>query len=113
MKLALLSTDARYEATGAVPPTVLGTMNSGKGFSPGFSIKGEAREGRPAYLDFQATTPQDPRVLDAMLPFMIGKYGNPHSKTHTYGWETENAVEEAREEIAKMIGASAKDARSV
>lgn len=52
--------------------------------------------GRPIYLDAQATTPTDPRVLDAMLPYMTNQYGNPHSKTHAYGWETEKAVEEAR-----------------
>ena len=76
---------------------------------PGFSIKGEALEGRAAYLDFQATTPMDPRVLDAMLPYMTELYGNPHSRTHVYGWETEHAVEEARENIAKLIGATSKE----
>ena len=53
-------------------------------------------DARPIYLDMQATTPTDPRVLDAMLPFMTNQYGNPHSKTHAYGWETESAVEEGR-----------------
>ncbi|KAF2669791.1 putative tRNA splicing protein [Microthyrium microscopicum] len=81
--------------------------------SPSAAILGEASimdEGkRPIYLDMQATTPVDPRVLDAMLPFMTGSYGNPHSKTHAYGWETEKAVEEAREHIARLIGADAKD----
>jgi len=70
---------------------------------------GQSITGRPAYLDFQATTPQDPRVLDAMLPYMMTKFGNPHSKTHSYGWQTEAAVEQAREHIAKLIGASAKE----
>jgi cysteine desulfurase len=51
----------------------------------------------------------DPRVLDAMLPYMTGLYGNPHSRTHAYGWETEKAVEEAREHIAALIGADAKE----
>ncbi|KAK1023685.1 cysteine desulfurase, partial [Friedmanniomyces endolithicus] len=46
---------------------------------------------RPIYLDMQATTPTDPRVLDAMLPFFTGLYGNPHSRTHAYGWETDEA----------------------
>ncbi|KAM0287496.1 hypothetical protein ACHAQH_000450 [Verticillium albo-atrum] len=64
---------------------------------------------RPIYLDMQATTPVDPRVLDAMLPFYTGIYGNPHSKTHAYGWESESAVEEAREHIAKLIGADSKE----
>ncbi|OCL15125.1 cysteine desulfurase [Glonium stellatum] len=64
---------------------------------------------RPIYLDMQATTPMDPRVLDAMLPFMTGLYGNPHSRTHAYGWETEKAVEQAREHLAELIGADPKE----
>lgn len=64
---------------------------------------------RPIYLDMQATTPTDPRVLDAMLPFLTGMYGNPHSRTHAYGWETEKASEQAREHIAKLIGADSKE----
>ncbi|KAF1815239.1 cysteine desulfurase [Eremomyces bilateralis CBS 781.70] len=64
---------------------------------------------RPIYLDMQATTPTDPRVLDAMLPFMTGLYGNPHSRTHAYGWETEKAIEKAREHIAALIGADPKE----
>jgi cysteine desulfurase len=57
----------------------------------------------------QATTPVDPRVLDAMLPYMTGLFGNPHSRTHAYGWETEKAVEDAREHIANLIGADPKE----
>ncbi|KAF2452925.1 pyridoxal phosphate-dependent transferase [Lineolata rhizophorae] len=64
---------------------------------------------RPIYLDAQATTPLDPRVLDAMLPFYTGLYGNPHSRTHAYGWETEKAVEQARKHIADLIGADSKE----
>ena len=64
---------------------------------------------RPIYLDMQATTPTDPRVLDAMLPFFTGLYGNPHSRTHAYGWETDSAVERARAHIANLIGADAKE----
>ncbi len=64
---------------------------------------------RPIYLDMQATTPLDPRVLDSMLPFFTGLYGNPHSRTHAYGWETDKAVEQAREHIAALIGADAKE----
>lgn len=64
---------------------------------------------RPIYLDMQATTPTDPRVLDAMLPFFTGLYGNPHSRTHAYGWETDSAVEQARKHIADLIGADPKE----
>lgn len=65
--------------------------------------------GRPLYLDAQATTPLDPRVLDAMLPFLTNFWGNPHSRTHAYGWETERAVEIARKHIADIIGADPKE----
>ncbi|KAI1273506.1 cysteine desulfurase [Xylaria sp. FL0933] len=64
---------------------------------------------RPIYLDMQATTPVDPRVLDAMLPFYVGVYGNPHSRTHAYGWESEKAVEDARQHVANLIGADPKE----
>ncbi|KAJ2454270.1 cysteine desulfurase [Coemansia sp. RSA 2336] len=63
----------------------------------------------PIYLDAQATTPLDPRVLDAMMPFMTENYGNPHSRTHKYGWETEKAVDLAREQVASLIGAHPKE----
>ena len=59
-------------------------------------------EKRPLYLDAQATTPIDPRVLDAMLPYMTNMYGNPHSRTHAFGWESEKAVENAREVIFSL-----------
>lgn len=61
------------------------------------------------YLDMQATTPLDYRVLDAMMPFMTNKFGNPHSRTHSYGWETEEAVEIARTSIANLINADPKE----
>lgn len=64
---------------------------------------------RPIYLDAQATTPTDPRVLDAMLPFLTGLYGNPHSRTHAYGWESEKATDQARDHVAKLIGADPKE----
>ncbi|XP_063684948.1 cysteine desulfurase-like [Bolinopsis microptera] len=66
-------------------------------------------DGRPIYLDIQATTPVDPRVLDAMLPYQMGAYGNPHSRTHAYGWESEEGVEIAREQVAQLIGANPKE----
>lgn len=64
---------------------------------------------RPIYLDSQATTPMDPRVLDRMLPYMTELYGNPHSRTHSYGWKSEEAVEKARKQVATLIGASPKE----
>jgi cysteine desulfurase len=51
----------------------------------------------------QATTPTDPRVLDAMMPYLTQQYGNPHSRTHAYGWEAEKAVEKARK-VCKLTG---------
>uniref|UniRef100_A0A1J3F7M6 cysteine desulfurase n=1 Tax=Noccaea caerulescens TaxID=107243 RepID=A0A1J3F7M6_NOCCA len=72
-------------------------------------MKGVRISGRPLYLDMQATTPLDPRVFDAMNASSIYDYGNPHSRTHLYGWEAENAVEVARIQVAKLIGASPKE----
>lgn len=51
----------------------------------------------------------DPRVLDRMLPFLTEQFGNPHSRTHAYGWEAEGAVDEARQHVADLVGAGAKD----
>lgn len=56
------------------------------------------------HVHAQSTTPVDPRVLDAMLPFYTQQFGNPHSRTHAYGWETEQAVEQARE-VGALRGA--------
>ncbi|XP_025076471.1 cysteine desulfurase, mitochondrial-like [Pomacea canaliculata] len=64
---------------------------------------------RPLYMDAQATTPLDPRVLDRMLPYMVTYYGNPHSRTHAYGWESEAAVELARKHVADLIKADPKE----
>jgi cysteine desulfurase len=60
---------------------------------------------RPIYLDHHATTPLDPRVLDAMLPFYREEYGNPASVSHAYGWTAAAAVDDARERIAGLLGA--------
>lgn len=74
-----------------------------------YSIKDEVLDGRPLYLDAQATTSMDPRVLDAMMPYMTAYYGNPHSRTHAYGWESEGAMEKARSQVANLIGADPKE----
>lgn len=95
-------------------------------------MKGSSLRGKPLYLDMQArgaagagsagvaphaltraahqaTTPVDPRVLDAMMPYFVEQYGNPHSRTHLYGWQSEEAVERARRSVADLIGADAKE----
>lgn len=63
----------------------------------------------PIYLDYQATTPTDERVVAAMLPWFTQKFGNPHSRDHRHGWVAEEAVEDARGKIAALIGATAKE----
>lgn len=74
-----------------------------------FDIRDMQLPGRSVYMDVGATTPLDFRVLDKMLPFMTDSFGNPHSSSHHYGWDSSKACELARKEIADLIGAEPKE----
>ncbi len=63
----------------------------------------------PIYLDYSATTPVDPRVAEKMIPYLVEKFGNPASRSHSFGWEADEAVENARAEVAKLVNADAKE----
>eukprot|EP01031_Cornospumella_fuschlensis_P045909 gene45909-56186_t len=63
----------------------------------------------PIYLDYGATTPCDPRVVDAMIPWLREHFGNPASRSHAWGWEAEEAVEKARVQVAELIGADPRE----
>ena len=64
---------------------------------------------QPIYLDYSATTPVDPRVAAKMIPYLTEMYGNPASRSHSYGWTAEDAVEAAREEVAKLVNCDSKE----
>jgi len=64
---------------------------------------------KPIYLDYSATTPVDPRVAAKMIPYLTEQFGNPASRSHAFGWESEKAVEEAREEVARLVNCDAKE----
>lgn len=99
-----MARDQRYASAAEIPASLLQPHAESE-----FSIRGRFKAGRAAYLDMSATTPMDPRVLDAMLPYMIGSYGNPHSRTHSFGWEAEKVVETARGQVADLIAADPKE----
>ncbi|MEO5363460.1 MAG: IscS subfamily cysteine desulfurase [Magnetococcus sp. DMHC-8] len=63
----------------------------------------------PIYMDYQATTPMDPRVLEEMLPWFVEKFGNPASRSHAFGWEADQAVEKARGQVARLLGADSRE----
>ena len=63
----------------------------------------------PIYLDYSATTPVDPRVVDALLPYLKEDFGNPASRSHSFGWRAEEAVEKAREQVAALVGCDPKE----
>lgn len=72
-------------------------------------VVNNAEDSLPIYLDYSATTPVDPRVAAKMIPYITEHYGNPASRSHPYGWTAEKAVENAREEVAKLVGADPRE----
>ncbi|MDO9219844.1 MAG: aminotransferase class V-fold PLP-dependent enzyme, partial [Thiobacillus sp.] len=63
----------------------------------------------PIYLDYSATTPIDPRVAEIMIPYLTEKFGNPASRSHAFGWDADQAVERAREEVAGLVNCDPKE----
>lgn len=72
-------------------------------------MQSDITPGRPVYMDYSATTPVDPRVLDTMIPYLTEQFGNPASRSHQFGWEAETAVETARKHVADLLGADPRE----
>ena len=75
----------------------------------GIAMKGVKIAGHPLYLDMQDASLVYPRVLNTMIPYYMYQYGNPHSQTHLFSWESDTAVEKEREQVATLNGASPKE----
>jgi cysteine desulfurase len=73
------------------------------------TVNAKATMKKPIYLDYSATTPVDPRVAAKMIPYLTEHFGNPASRSHAFGWETEKAVEQAREEVARLVNCDPKE----
>ncbi|KAF9763781.1 Cysteine desulfurase, mitosomal [Nosema granulosis] len=80
-----------------------------KDLVPSMKSTGNIQPTKNIYLDSQATKPMDPRVLDAMLPYYVSVFGNPHSRTHSFGWNAEAGVENARKQVANVINSDPKE----
>jgi cysteine desulfurase len=100
-----MTTDARVPDASATARSASRMWEPGRepGREPDLGLR------RPVYLDYQATTPTDPRVVEAMLPYFTVHFGNPHSKSHGFGREAEEAVETARRQVADLIGAEPRE----
>jgi cysteine desulfurase len=90
-------------------PVFAESLASGDAFTSPTCLKGAAVRQLPIYLDYSATTPVDPRVAEKMIPFLCENFGNPASRSHAYGWNAEQAVEEARADVAALIGADSRE----